>query len=151
MAAEGSMVQRSAACAVRHIHIAQQRHQRLSTAHCFVSRGYVQRCLPVLIPCVHVSRVLQQHLHCLLHSGHRQGNTHKLVLSAEGVVALCVESAGNISEGITSLHEATARCRGVNHLLSLAFTLAPVERQDHHSVEETQSKLVTVIFHQSKQ
>lgn len=53
----------------------------------------------------------------------------------------CVETVVKSSESITSLHEATARCRGVNHLLSLAFTLAPKERQDNHSVERTQSKL----------
>lgn len=33
--------------------------------------------------------------------------------------------------GYTSLQDATARCRGVSHLLSLAFTLAPTSQAKH--------------------
>lgn len=48
------------------------------------------------------------------------------------IFRLCTQSAcdgvnylGTVQRVHTSLQDATARCRGVSHLLSLAFTLAP--------------------------
>lgn len=66
MAAEGCMVQRSPARSVRHIHIAEQRDEGLSTAYSLVCCGDVKRRLPVLVSGIYVCRVFQQHLDSLL-------------------------------------------------------------------------------------
>ena len=69
VSAEGRVVQRGAARPVRHVDVAQQRHQRLGAAHRLVAGGDVQRRLPVLVAGVDVGAVLQQHGHCLLGGG----------------------------------------------------------------------------------
>lgn len=66
MPTESSMVQGSASCPVRHVDVAEQWDQCLSTAHCLVTSCYVERRLPVLVPGVNICTVLQQHCHCLL-------------------------------------------------------------------------------------
>lgn len=66
MTTEGSVVQGSASCPVRHVDVAEQRDQCLSTAYRLVTSRYVERRLPVLVPSVNICAVLQQHRHCLL-------------------------------------------------------------------------------------
>ena len=66
MAAEGCMVQRSPACSVRHIHIAEQRYEGFGAAYSLIGRGDVKRRLPVLVSGVYVGRVFQQNLDSLL-------------------------------------------------------------------------------------
>lgn len=66
MSTKGSVVQGSASCPVRHIDIAEQWDQRLSTAYCLVTSSYMERRLPVLVPGVNIRTVLQQHRHCIL-------------------------------------------------------------------------------------
>lgn len=73
VSAEGRVVQRRAARPVRHIDVTEQRHEGLSAAHGLVGGGDVERRLPVLVPRVHVGRVLQQHLHRLLRMGGGKG------------------------------------------------------------------------------
>lgn len=60
------MVQSSASRPVGNIDVAEQRDQSLRAAHRFVASGNVERRLPVLVPRVDVSAVLQQHRHCIL-------------------------------------------------------------------------------------
>lgn len=66
VAVEGSMVQGRAAAAVGNIDAAQQGDDHLRTPHGLVGGRHVQRGLPVLVPRVDVSRVLNQDLHRLL-------------------------------------------------------------------------------------
>lgn len=54
VAVEGSMMQRSASAAVRHVDAAQERDDHLGAAQSIVGRCHVQRRLPVLVPGVHV-------------------------------------------------------------------------------------------------
>lgn len=54
VAIEGSVMQRSAPAAVRHIDAAQERDDHRGTAQSVVGCGDVQRRLPVLVSCVHV-------------------------------------------------------------------------------------------------
>lgn len=66
VAIEGSVVQRSAPTAVRHVDAAQERDDHLGTAQSVVGRGDVQRRLPVLVSRVHVGRVVNQNSDRLL-------------------------------------------------------------------------------------
>lgn len=54
VAIEGSVMQRGAPAAVRHVDAAQERDDHLGTAQSVVGCGDVQRRLPVLVSCVHV-------------------------------------------------------------------------------------------------
>lgn len=54
VAIEGSMMQRSASAAVRHIDAAQERDDHLGTAQSIVGCCDVQRRLPVLVSGIHV-------------------------------------------------------------------------------------------------
>ncbi len=66
MSTKGSVVQGSASRPVRHVDVAKQRDQSLSTAHCLVASCNVERRLPVLVPGINICTVLQQHRHCIL-------------------------------------------------------------------------------------
>ena len=124
MTAEGCMVQRSPARSIRHIHIAEQWDECFSAADSFICCGDVKRRLPVLVSGVYVCRVFQQHLDSLL----QEVITRRFNLHTVWICKTMRNSARNTESGDnshTSLQEATARCRGVSHLLSLAFTLAP--------------------------
>lgn len=46
---------------------------------------------------------------------------------------------GTIKILYTSLHDATALCKGVNHLLSLALTLAPENKANTRTEKEDDS------------
>lgn len=85
VSAEGCVVQRCAAGPVRHIDVAEQWHEGLGTAHGLVGGGDVERRLPVLVPCVHVRRVLQQHLHRLLRMGGGKGGGEKGMDRGRGI------------------------------------------------------------------
>lgn len=54
VAVEGSMMQRGASAAVRHVDAAQERDDHLGAAQSVVGRCHVQRRLPVLVSGVHV-------------------------------------------------------------------------------------------------
>lgn len=54
VAVEGSVMQRGAPTAVRHVDAAQERDDHLGTAQSVVGCGHVQRRLPVLVSGVHV-------------------------------------------------------------------------------------------------
>lgn len=66
MSTEGSVVQSSASRPVRHVDVAKQRDQSLSTAYCLVASCNMERRLPVLVTGVNICTVLQQHCHCIL-------------------------------------------------------------------------------------
>lgn len=71
---EGSVVQGSASRPVRHVDVAKQWDQSLSTAYCLVASCNVERSLPVLVPGIDICTVLQQHRHCIL-DGERMGQS----------------------------------------------------------------------------
>lgn len=52
---------------------------------------------------------------------------------------------------LTSLQEATARCRGVSHLLSLAFTLAPTNETTTYVLEKDKNNFSRVLFFHSSE
>lgn len=125
MAAEGCVVQRRAARPFRHIHVAEQRDEGLGAAHGLVGRGDVQRSLPVLVPGIHVCRVFQQHLDGVLRGESATPTSGSQVDLATRVAQKCCPGR----HAHTSLQDATARCSGVSHLLSLALTLAPANQR----------------------
>lgn len=59
MSTEGSVVQGSASCPVRHVDVAEQRDQSLGTAYRLVASRNVERRLPVLVPGVNICTVFQ--------------------------------------------------------------------------------------------
>lgn len=63
---EGGVVQGSSPTTVRHVYTAQQGDDELSTTQSLISSCHMKRRLPVLVTCVHVGRVTDQHTHCLL-------------------------------------------------------------------------------------
>lgn len=73
VAVEGSVMQRSAPATVRHVDAAQQRDDHLGTAQSVVGCSDVQRRLPVLVPGVHVGRVVNQDSDRLLRNKTRLG------------------------------------------------------------------------------
>lgn len=129
MAAKSCMVQRRAAGPFWHIHIAEQRDEGLGAAHGLVGRGNVQRSLPVLVSGIHICRVFQQHLDGLLRGKRSNGDKWVKVWSGWRECARMFLLPGRRAR--TSLQDATARCSGVSHLLSLALTLAPVNQSSN--------------------
>lgn len=63
---ESGMVQGSSPPAVWHIYTAQQWDDELSTTQSLIGSCHMKRRLPVLVTCIHVSRVTDQNTHCLL-------------------------------------------------------------------------------------
>lgn len=66
VAVQGSMMQGSASTAVWHVDAAEQGDDDLGTSQRIVGRGDMQRGLPVLVPCVDVSGVVDQDSHYFL-------------------------------------------------------------------------------------
>ena len=66
MAIQSGMVQGCAPPSVRDIDAAQQGNDDFRTLDGLIGCCHVERGLPVLVPRVDVSRVLNQHLHCFL-------------------------------------------------------------------------------------
>lgn len=66
VAVEGSVMQRGAPAAVRHVDAAQERDDHLGTAQSVVGCGHVQRRLPVLVSRVHVGWVVNENSDRLL-------------------------------------------------------------------------------------
>lgn len=122
-------MQRSPACSIRHIHIAEQWYEGFSAADSLIGCGNVKRRLPVLVSGIYVCRVFEQNLDSLLQQDHLLHITYAGITCGfvKECAAVCVIQTEECSP--TSLQEATARCRGVSHLLSLAFTLAPTNKR----------------------
>lgn len=73
---EGGVVQGSSPATVRHVHAAQQWDDELGATQGLIGSCHVKRSLPVLVTCIHVSRVTDEHPHRLL-------NTKEVVVKKE--------------------------------------------------------------------